>query len=85
MNAFSFDMYFSFVEFIEKANELENVKYIVLQGAGGNFSSGNDLNNFMMEELSELEPLSLARAMAEILRDLTEVIMKSKKPIFALV
>lgn len=52
MNAFFFDMYFSFVEFIEKANELENVKYIVLQGAGGNFSSGNDLNNFMMQELS---------------------------------
>lgn len=46
MNAFSFDMYFLFTSYIQKANEMPDIKYIVIKGSGGNFSSGNDLNNF---------------------------------------
>lgn len=31
---------------IIEGNNDEKVKYIILAGKGGNFSSGNDLNNF---------------------------------------
>jgi enoyl-CoA hydratase/carnithine racemase len=31
---------------LRKANQDENVKFIVISGKGGNFSSGNDLSNF---------------------------------------
>lgn len=85
MNAFSSDMYTSFVEFIEKANQLENVKYIILRGAGGNFSSGNDLNNFARQDMLDLDRRELSRASADLLEELTVAIVKSKKPIFALV
>jgi enoyl-CoA hydratase/carnithine racemase len=50
---------------------MQNVKYIVLRGAGGNFSSGNDLNNFRHEELVELDKGIVANAMADILCRLT--------------
>lgn len=84
MNAFSFDMYFTFCQFISKANEMEEIKYIVIRGAGGNFSSGNDLNNFMHPMLADLDRKLVANTMAEVLVELTETIVKSKKPIFAL-
>jgi enoyl-CoA hydratase/carnithine racemase len=31
---------------------MDEIKYIVLKGAGGNFTSGNDLKNFMNPLLS---------------------------------
>lgn len=46
---------------------MENVKYIILQGAGGNFSSGNDLNNFGRQEMLDLDRRVLSRAMADLL------------------
>lgn len=36
-------MYHILPELIHKANEMENIKYIIIRGNGGNFSSGNDL------------------------------------------
>jgi enoyl-CoA hydratase/carnithine racemase len=39
-------MYIYLTELIQKANEDEEVRYIVIQGANGNFSTGNDLGNF---------------------------------------
>jgi enoyl-CoA hydratase/carnithine racemase len=46
MNAFSTDMHIIFIEFILKTNEIEEIKYIIIRGNDGNFTSGNDLNNF---------------------------------------
>ena len=45
-NAFSSEMYYILVNMLRKANQDENVKFIVISGKGGNFSSGNDLSNF---------------------------------------
>jgi enoyl-CoA hydratase/carnithine racemase len=64
---------------------MSNIKYIVIRGAGGNFSSGNDLNNFMLPEVQSLDKRMGAMAMAEILEELTVAIVKSRKPIFAIV
>lgn len=71
MNAFSLDMYFTFLEYIQKANEMNEIKYIVLKGAGGNFSSGNDLNNFTREEPSKYDIKLVYQATADILQSLT--------------
>jgi enoyl-CoA hydratase/carnithine racemase len=46
-NAFTFDMYEKLAKKIIEANNDERVKFIILSGNGGNFSSGNDLNNFI--------------------------------------
>ena len=57
----------------------------MFKGAGGNFSSGNDLNNFAREEAATMDAKLVSQTMADVLMVLTEAIMKSKKPIFALV
>ena len=46
-------MYYILVNMIKKANRDQNVKFIVISGKGGNFSSGNDLTNFTDPELLE--------------------------------
>lgn len=45
-NAFTIDMYLTLTEAINLAQTMDNIKFIVLTGQGGNFSSGNDLTNF---------------------------------------
>ena len=45
-NAFSPDMYPSFNNLISYANENPEIKFIIVTGNGGNYSSGNDLSNF---------------------------------------
>lgn len=84
MNAFSFDMYFRYMQLIEKANEMPKVKYIVMRGMGGNFSSGNDLHNFMNPFMQDLDKTLVVKATAKLLENLTVTIVESKKPIFAL-
>lgn len=46
---------------------MHEIKYIILKGAEGNFSSGNDLNNFMLQELASMDPKAVAKTMADIL------------------
>ena len=48
-------MYPYFTELIFKANEMSNVKFIVVTGSGGNFCSGNDLNNFTDPRIADYE------------------------------
>lgn len=43
---------------------MSNIKYIIIRGNGGNFSSGNDLNNFNLPEVSSLDKRMGATAMA---------------------
>jgi len=45
-NAFTPDMYYTFTHLIIAANQHPDVKYIIISGSNGNFSSGNDLSNF---------------------------------------
>jgi|JI81AbrownRNA_FD_contig_51_1526594_length_235_multi_1_in_0_out_0_1 enoyl-CoA hydratase/carnithine racemase len=35
---------------------MDNIKYIVIKGSGGNFSTGNDLNVFGSKEMQALTP-----------------------------
>ena len=54
-NSFSMGMYHVFMNRIDQALEMPEIKYIVIRGAGENFSSGNDLGNFMLPEVMEIE------------------------------
>ena len=45
-NAFTIDMYLTLTEAVKSAQTRDDIKFIVLMGEGGNFSSGNDLSNF---------------------------------------
>lgn len=50
-NALSRDMYKALADAIHWANQSPDVRVILLTGAGGNFTSGNDLADFMSEPL----------------------------------
>lgn len=67
MNSFSLDMYGTFIEYMNWANENSDIKFIIITGAGGNFSSGNDLANFYLEEMSVIDTRLKAVGMAECL------------------
>lgn len=84
-NAFSSDMYYTFTSLIHYANQDDAAKFIIISGAGGNFSSGNDLMNFSNTAITSLGTNEqLSRVSAEGLSDLNEAIINSKKPIFAI-
>jgi enoyl-CoA hydratase/carnithine racemase len=40
-------MYIAFTKLIKQANQNSSIKYIIISGSGANYSSGNDLNNFI--------------------------------------
>lgn len=46
-NAFTADMYAAFVEALHQAAQSEAVKVVLVKGAGGNYSTGNDLQDFL--------------------------------------
>jgi len=46
-------MYDTFMNLVRYANEEPTIKFIVVSGKGGNFSSGNDLSNFTNPNLLE--------------------------------
>ncbi len=74
------------MNYILFANENQNVKYIVISGNGGNYSSGNDLSNFINPLYADIGDVSeRAKATAEGLEDFCNVILNSAKPIFAIV
>lgn len=54
-NAFTLDMYVTLTELIHEAEKNDEIKFIVLMGEGGNFSSGNDLTNFTSPLVADLE------------------------------
>lgn len=78
-------MYYTLTSLIHYANQNDAVKFIIISGAGGNFSSGNDLMNFGNPALTALGTNEqMARVTAEVLSDLNEAIINSHKPIFAI-
>lgn len=78
------DMYTKLAERIIEANRDDRVKYIIINGKGGNFSSGNDLNNFKAFVSLDVGIEEATKAAAETLFDLTAAIIDSRKPIFAI-
>lgn len=46
-NAFTAEMYAAFAEALRTAGTKESVKVVLLTGAGGNYSTGNDLQDFL--------------------------------------
>lgn len=65
---------------------MEEIKYVVIKGAGSDFCSGNDLANFVDPNVSAIEnKRGLAKAMGKDLETLTERIVNSTKPIFCIV
>ena len=86
MNSFSLGMLMKFKEFVDKANEMEPIKYIVVRGNGKNFTSGNDLNNFTNGDLLELADMqTVTKWVSLIVQEFVESVIKSQKPIFSLV
>jgi enoyl-CoA hydratase/carnithine racemase len=78
-------MYKTFKNLVEYANENEEVKFIIVSGAGGNYSSGNDLTNFANPKIAELGPIEqVSHASAAGLEEFTASIINSTKPIFAI-
>lgn len=70
-NAFSSDMYYTFTSLIHYANQNDAVKFIIISGAGGNFSSGNDLMNFSNTAITSLGNIEqMSRVSAEGLSEL---------------
>lgn len=77
-------MYVKLTKAINEASSNPEVKYIVITGNGANFSSGNDLQNFIISAKTNIPPKEMARIMADIIYELTESIISCQKPIFAI-
>ena len=53
LNAFNADMYIEFARVLKAWNESDEIAVIVVRGAAGNFSSGNDIEEFMTAGASD--------------------------------
>lgn len=83
-NAFSMDMYVKLANKLNEANADDNIKFIIITGASANFSSGNDLGNFLEFNDINGSKEDVLKFTTEILSDLCVAIINSKKPIFAI-
>lgn len=84
-NSFTIDMYITLAKLIESAEHEDTIKFIVIMGEGGNFSSGNDLTNFTNPIIADLgSQEDILKSVSRVLKQLTETIIQSKKPIIAL-
>jgi enoyl-CoA hydratase/carnithine racemase len=64
---------------------MNEIKFIVLSGEGGNFSSGNDLTNFTNPIINELgEFPDIIKASSRFLKNITDAFIICKKPIIAI-
>jgi Delta3-Delta2-enoyl-CoA isomerase len=83
-NAFTFDMYDKLAKKIIEVNNDDRVKFIIFSGNGGNFSSGNDLNNFALGSTLKATVEEISQATADIIYDMTNALIHSEKPLFAI-
>lgn len=79
-NAMNAELYIDFIKALRYAKEKEEVRVVVLTGAGNFYSSGNDLSNFTTVDLSDQEMVKkLMDASKTMLEDLiTELIVFPK-------
>ncbi|MCC3862307.1 enoyl-CoA hydratase-related protein [Pseudemcibacter aquimaris] len=79
MNAFTFEMYRSLTEILNKAEKSDGVRVVVLSGMGEHFSAGNDIADFV----SVLEEGGMARDSDAAI--FVDTIREFSKPIIAAV
>jgi Delta3-Delta2-enoyl-CoA isomerase len=82
-NAFNFDMYSTVQKTLEDANGRDDVRAILITGAGKYYSSGNDLANFMT--IPPEGPQKLAADAAKILEAFVNAFIEVQKPLIAAV
>jgi enoyl-CoA hydratase/carnithine racemase len=78
------DMVSKLTKILNDANSDERVKFIIFKGSGGNFSSGNDFNNFMLFNSMGETVNDIVKISTDLLYDLTTAVIYSKKPLFAI-
>ena len=78
MNAWDAELIYELKDAIDRVTSDEEIKVVVLEGAGGNFSSGADMA-LLNEELSALERLKGMKQLGRFVRTLREM----PKPIIA--
>ncbi len=64
---------------------MDDIKFIVFTGEGGNYSSGNDLTNFSNPQVVELGEFGdVIKAGSRFLKSFVDAIITSKKPLIAI-
>lgn len=79
-NALSGDMLFRLAECLERLNEDDSCKAIVLRGANGQFCSGGDISNMTTER-----PLPVGRGRMTLSHRVVSAMVKGNKPVIAAV
>lgn len=84
-NALTRDMYCRVTETLEKVNEDQSIKTIVLTGTGNFYSSGNDLNNLLLALRDEGGPRSGLSKSKDILIRFVDSLINLRKLLVAAV
>ncbi|WP_296403152.1 enoyl-CoA hydratase-related protein [Psychrobacter sp.] len=83
LNAFSTPMKSAFISALQNAETDDNVRVIVLQGAGGNFSSGGDIQEMLSEGLDREVLSEKLKNMVTGAGEISILLRKIHKPIIA--
>ncbi|WP_011960173.1 enoyl-CoA hydratase/isomerase family protein [Psychrobacter sp. H7-1] len=83
LNAFSTPLKNAVIQSLEEANNDEQVRVIILQGSGGNFSSGGDIKEMISEGLDKETLSNKLAAMVTGAGEVSLLLRKIHKPIIA--
>jgi 2-(1,2-epoxy-1,2-dihydrophenyl)acetyl-CoA isomerase len=81
LNAFSDDMLFLLSELVDKCENNDHVKVIVLTGAGKAFSAGGDISN--MGEVADNRPHVTRQYISDVIQAFPKLMSVCKKPTIA--
>lgn len=85
-NAMNPELYIDFLNVLRDASKNENVRVLILTGAGDYYSSGNDLSNFMTVDMSDTEKVQqLMQDSKRMLEELIHELIYFPKILIALV
>lgn len=85
-NAMNPELYIDFLNVLKDASKNENVRVLILTGAGDYYSSGNDLSNFMTVDMGDTEKVQqLMQDSKRMLEDLIHELIYFPKILIALV
>ena len=84
MNAFSFEMRDELIRFLQRAEADDQVRCVVLRGAGGNFMAGGDVKAFTAQiALPPDERRALFEAMCHAMHPIIYLMRRMGKPVLA--
>lgn len=84
MNAITFDMYHHLTEQLNLESKDPESTFVVLEGLNGNYSSGNDLSNFLKVDFSDVAGLKqAAQESGQMCQNFVDAFINCKKPIVA--